>query len=173
VSVRGACSVAVLAFCSAFSPFGASAGESDFTRAANRASVDHLAAVQTFVRAAMTDGKFCAPEERTASAPMMQILEGEVRLKLEQGKKGAVLRELFADGRRVRECESRCRCGVYLAWLERAEISEWTTDLRTRAERLDSKKTARCAEANRKWICKSALWRGLVDEARAAVESGS
>jgi hypothetical protein len=172
-------SIAVFAAGALSAVFGiAAAGESDFTHAANRASLDQLAAVQTFVRAAMTGGKFCAPEERGVSAPMMQLLEGEVRLKLDRkkdgpGRVGEVPRSLFADGRRLRECESRCRCGIYLAWLERAEVPEWTKDLRARAENLDERKIVRCAEANRKWICSSVLWRGLVDEARAAVESGN
>jgi hypothetical protein len=172
-----------------FSPFisFSYAGESDFTHAANRASLDQLAALQTFVRVGMRDGRFCADGDGAGSAAMMQTLEGEMRVKLGQGKREEVFRALFADGRRVRECEQRCRCGIYLGWLERpeaggdrappaelfSEVAAWKKVLAPKAAQITEASLRRCAEANRKWICDSKLWRAFVDETKAVMESGS
>jgi hypothetical protein len=135
----------------------------------------------------MQEGRYCAEGDRAGSAAMMQTLEGEMQIKLRQGRREDVFRALFSDGRRVRECEVRCRCGIYLGWLERpeaggdrappaelfSEVDAWKKALAPKAARITSDRIQRCAEANRKWICGSKLWRAFVEETSAVMESGS
>lgn len=136
-------------------------------------SLDRLAAVQTFVTAGLSSGKLCAKDEAEVASALPQNIRAKIDAIIEERTKEQLFHELFADGKRIQDCESKCRCEFYLEWLGHWEGgADWKKSLSAKPH-TNAKKIQRCAEANRKWICESALWSSLIKEAKAATESGS
>lgn len=140
------------------------------------ASLDQLAAMQTLVRAEIEGTRICEEELRGVSASAIsglpQLLEAQIREKL--GTLDLSARRKYFSEARVATCAARCRCGIYANWIDPGDpvfASERAAFLaEERRGPLGEKTVAKCASANRNWICKHPKFRMLVSEVRQNVK---
>lgn len=147
--------------------------------ASTRPSPDQLAAMQVFLRAETRGPSLCPealrglPPENLARIPQMIAAEFRTRW---DGMDFAAKEKFFRDQNRLDQCRARCRCDLYLEWIEEIEKpSEVFAIAKLRIESVRSAgaapKARTCALANREWICRHPFFRDLVEAAKDRAES--
>ena len=141
--------------------------------------LDELAAMQTIVRAELDGTSVCPDEFRrisaTAKNALPMLIEAEVQRKY--AAMSDVNQLAFFSADRTKTCSRKCRCGIYANWLapsSDSKFSEKASELMEIERRapLGEKKIAGCARANHSWVCKSAIFRGFIAEAKKNTEGG-
>lgn len=138
-------------------------------KAASRLTLDQLFAVQTLLRAKLDGHEVCVNEftglSEIAISSMPQLLEAEVRAKIQAMKENGSLVSYVMDSSRQGSCVEKCRCDLYDLALEKAgQPAEKKRAI------LKPTQVLRCAKANEFWICKNSLFRALIAETKKATE---
>lgn len=150
------------------------AGAGDAYSAAN---LDQLAAMQTAARAVLDGASICPElfEGLTATARNAIPMSIEARIREKLGELTASERRAFFTESRAGLCAARCRCGIYASWIgpeAEPELSPIAAKILA-AEKLaplDEKRVAKCAVANRNWLCRHKDFRAIVREAKKITE---
>ena len=139
--------------------------------------LDELAAMQTVVRAEL-DGTSICPEafqgvSAMAKNALPMLIEAEIQRKYSAMSPENQLAFFSQD--RMKSCSRKCRCGIYANWLAPSSDSKFSEkgsallEIERRAP-LGEKKVIGCARANQVWVCKSAIFRGFIADAKKNTE---